>query len=747
VHFGIFLIVATLLASMVHSSALEEVFDQSSMVAVVSSHKNVDHAGLVSKIFQLAQRYDSASPQDEAVIGAELSKVVLQRRDLLKKELRSNPNTFLTHALPASVVKKMPDLVQSLLEQPVEIQGEITVVASEKPSLSQIRVDETLYDVTVQAQTGIKNYRLYFTGKEPDVVTGARVAVRGTRLDDDIVVSSSADAPTGSGTNSSGLTVVSAPTYTSPGPQKAIVMLINFTNNTSQPWDSSYISAEMFTNPDSVNLYYQDTTYGKVSVSGDVVGWFTVPYASTGCETNYYNWMVEADKVATASGVNFANYTRKIYITNGSDDCSFGGRGTIGGTPGWSLISQNLPGTIAHEIGHNLALHHAQLLDCKSSQIASSYAGCTIGVAPYGDYGDPSDVMGAWNYFGFNGPHRVALASLDTIQQQTVTASGVYVIETLESTNSTAVKSLKINKPDTGEAYYISYRQPVGFDAGLSSGLTNGASVIVWGGSPSVQTKLVDMTPGDGSMANAALTDGATFTDPMNGIAVTQLSHTPTAVTVDVKFPQPVCYKSAPSVYLSPVSQDGSDGKTLSYQVTVSNRDSSACAPATFSLSGQLPSGWTGSFSQPSITVAVGASVTAVFQVTPSAGIPDGAYPLSVYASDVADTTHVASVSGSYVSFTDVSPPVVTITSPLNGAKIKGAKPVTISVNAKDQNTIASIVISVAGKVLKTCTGVSSCSTNWAVNKLPVGQYVISASATDTSGTPKTGTASITVTR
>ncbi len=42
-----------------------------------------------------------------------------------------------------------------------------------------------------------------------------------------------------------------------PGDRKVAVLLVNFSNDTRQPWTLDYVRGVMFTNPDSVNALYQ----------------------------------------------------------------------------------------------------------------------------------------------------------------------------------------------------------------------------------------------------------------------------------------------------------------------------------------------------------------------------------------------------------------------------------------------------------------------------------------------------------
>src|SRR5205085_684391 len=113
-------------------------------------------------------------------------------------------------------------------------------------------------------------------------------------------------------------------------------------------------------------------------------------------------------------------------------------------------------------------------------------SGTTIGSnCSTGDYGDLFDTMGNVTSSHFNAYQKERLGWLNygsSLPVQTVTSSGSYQLTPYASTGSgvRALKILKGNDSSGGKAYYyVEFRQPVGFDSGLSSysGSTNGVLV------------------------------------------------------------------------------------------------------------------------------------------------------------------------------------------------------------------------------------------------------------------------------
>ncbi|EVU11701.1 peptidase M11 gametolysin domain protein, partial [Vibrio parahaemolyticus V-223/04] len=61
-----------------------------------------------------------------------------------------------------------------------------------------------------------------------------------------------------------------------------------------------------------VNDFYQENSYGKTWLSGQVAGWYTLPVSDQVCD--YPSVQAEADKMARADGIVLEDYQRIIYI-------------------------------------------------------------------------------------------------------------------------------------------------------------------------------------------------------------------------------------------------------------------------------------------------------------------------------------------------------------------------------------------------------------------------------------------------
>lgn len=736
-HFLILCGVAYYTATSLDTRIADEITIEEVLVAAVGGGKPEASVGqLTKKVLETAKAYQFAvTPEAQASLLEELTQLVGERRDALVALAKADPDKFLLATLPPGIQKQLPPSIQPLLEQEVDVEGEVTVIHRDaRPEAND--KEETIYDL--DTNSGNRYHLRYGKDKAPlGLTTGSRVKVHGVSVEDELVPTTAA-AGGGSGT-----TVTSTATAGVTGPRKAIVMLVNFTDSTSQPWTKEQVASLFFTASNSSSLFYQDNSFGQLALTGDVVGWLTLPMSYANCNSNYYTVASAADQAAVASGVNLSNYQHKVYFYNSNAGCSWGGQGTVGGNPSQAWIYGYYEASLnSHELGHNLSAHHAQSLYCGSKQI-DAYANCSVD-----EYGDHSSVMGnSYSYYPqFNGPHKVGEGWLPaSTHLQTVTSSGTYTITPTELSGS-SIKILKIPKPNTGDAYYFSYRQPLGFDSRLPAGLTSGASIHIWNGSVSSQTKMVDASP-DGDFHNAALIDGQSFTDSVNGITVTQVSHSADSVTLNVQLSGAQCVPSAPTFTMSPVSQ-GAAGTPLTYNLSLRNNDSSTCGNGTFTFGSTIPSGWGSSFSPASLTLSPGGQGSASVTVTPATGTADGTYTFTMRATESSVSVHTASAQASYVVYTplpDSTLPTVTITSPANGAKLKANGNTNISVSASDAGGIATITISTDGALRKTCTNATSCSFSWSNRSISTGSHLISAVATDKAG--NSNSASVTVTR
>jgi len=175
------------------------------------------------------------------------------------------------------------------------------------------------------------------------------------------------------------------------GPRKVLVMV-------SEGRDPAVFARSMFSSSEpSVKRMIEWQSAGTQTMVGDVVG----PYGglpASGCDE--YTAGVTLRNAAIAAGHNPDNYDHEVYVMPSGFDCTWSGRGTLGGRNVW--ISDGGVKTLAHELGHNFRLDHSKSIDCDSYSTPEGFGWSPLPpVTPdsrncsENEYGDDNDYMGS----------------------------------------------------------------------------------------------------------------------------------------------------------------------------------------------------------------------------------------------------------------------------------------------------------------------------------------------------------------
>lgn len=539
-------------------------------------------------------------------------------------------------------------------ETPVTVTGVLSVMYADDFENKRSELSYVVKDAATK-----EHFTLRFKNKEPkNLKTGMTVTAKGKARGKELFLDSDANggesiavAPVENalveGTSEvgtlTGSSLVGGDAVA--GEQKTLVMVANF-QDVGVTCSNPAVTDLMFSDPlgNSVDALYRQNSQGSVWLSGQVVGPYLINYTSTGT-CDYNAWGDAIDAAAVAAGIDLSPYSRKIYVMP-ENSCPAAGIGNVGGssTRAW-IFYCDVPDVFAHELGHNLGMLHAS--------------------TPTSDYGDTSDIMGLSvnKLRQINAPHKEQVGWLPDNRTQTVSQTGLYNVAPLEINPATAPAPLaiKLTKTDTGELYYLSYRQSIGFDANLSpTTQLDRLSVHLWNGTG--KTYLL-----------ATLADGESFVDAVNGITVTQVGHTPDYSTVQVDLAAAPCSRNTPLISASPTSQNGLPGASLNYTVSVTNTDSQSCAPSVFSLASSVPVGWNNTLSGSSLTLSPGQSAPFSVSITSPTGAVEGTYGANVSISDTASANHSASAAVNYVVLPQCTPaaPLVSI-SPANQSGLAG---------------------------------------------------------------------------
>ncbi|MBB3121695.1 MG2 domain-containing protein [Pseudoduganella violacea] len=452
---------------------------------------------------------------------------------------------------------------------------------------------------------------LNFAGKAPDLRSGMKLRVRGQKSGDMLTPDFVAVDDQGGGG--------AAALPNTLGEHKTLVLLVNFQDNTSQPYTLSEASNLVFT---QASNFYKENSQQQTWLSGAAYGWYTLPLSQASCDV--FKIEAAAKQAATNAGVNVAGYSHYIYLFPNTAACPWKGMGAVGGNPGSVFMNGGLDvAAVSHELGHNFGLQHSHGLECGAASMGTS---CTSV-----NYGDPLDVMGSTNPGHFNAFQKEQLGwlsggSLPSIT--TVQASGTFTLSAYEAAG-TGVKALKILKstdPTTGVKtwYYVEYRTASGSDSFIATllytNVTNG--VVVHTGADGNSSSLLDMTPASSTSYtydwnDPALPVGRAYTDAAAGVTITTnaVNGSSAIVTVNIGTPSTDCGRASPVLTPSPQTQSASAGTVLTYTITVTNMDNAACGSSDFTLQATPVAGWSESLGAGTLSIAPGASATTTLAV------------------------------------------------------------------------------------------------------------------------------------
>jgi hypothetical protein len=297
------------------------------------------------------------------------------------------------------------------------------------------------------------------------------------------------------------------------GPVRTVaVILFNFADDRRRPYTAEEAERIVFTGEDSVNRYLQESSFGHVSLAGDVLGWYTIGDSSKDCR--FGRWARAARQAALDDGDD-GSYQHYVFVFPYVPSCDWAGMAELPGTKAW-INGELTMRVVGHELGHNLGAHHASGLHCREGgrRVAVSDS-CMLE-----EYGDPFDIMGGgarhmsnWN--------KAKLGWLSPSNLATATSSGTYTLAAQE-TLTADVQLLRIPWGADGLFYYLELRQPFGsfFDNfGAADPAVNGISVRVAPDYASAdRSSLIDTNPATPGLEDAPLAMGRTFADPARGI-------------------------------------------------------------------------------------------------------------------------------------------------------------------------------------------------------------------------------------
>jgi M6 family metalloprotease-like protein len=576
------------------------------------------------------------------------------------------------------------------------------------------------------------------------------------------------------------LVVVSSPTGASAqtcstiGVQNVAVLLVSF-SDIAVPLSPQQVTYDFFGGNGGASLtgYWQEASYGQTSATGNVYPLTVGASASYSCST-VSQIFYDAVTAAKAQGIDLTPYQR-INIVFPDLNCYWSGftsTGSIGaGCNIWSTAEGTLTasisynsarymstqgqavGLIAHENGHQLGLEHAGTITDEPTAVL----GAPTSPGTIGEFNDFFSTMGNSTLTGhYVAPDKAEILNwlAPNTNYNVVTTSGAYTLQPFES-SPPGLKALKVQRGSGNAGYYlwVEYRQPVGYDSSTYTylGFMNYSGALIHYETPNLSSfgssvghrQVMDFTPSDvGSWYNTVLAPGQTWTDPYSDVSISVSSATSNGVTVSVSYSgASSCTSSAPSVSASPLNPSIYPGQTASYSVSITNNDSSGCSYSTINLGSTEPSGWSSSFSSPSVTLGPGQSASVTMGKGAPTGTPAGTYAVNLTAANTAaSTTDTANA-------TVVTMPTLAVSVSISGTSFvrPGTVPITASVTSggtpsSGAGVTFTLTAPNGSTTTQTATTGSNGTATWNYKlnaKSPAGTYSVAAQASLSSGSKK----------
>ncbi len=679
--------------------------------------KEDDLSKLTVKIASLTTKLRQDNFSEKNSIAALAEKRYAKLADLIETDAAE----VLRVALPADVLPKIPSDLENYFEKREETEGELEVIAA---------CEENDGRILYYLNNGKERLKLQFAKQPEELLTGARVSVNGNRVGDTIAVNYQE--------NTSDVQVLNAPLPNTFGEQKVLVLLVNFQDNQTQPFTIAQADDVIFNaaNSLSVTNYYREASYQQTWLTGNSYGWFTLPISGGTCD--FRQIATNAQQAATNAGINLSVYNKYVYVYPNIAACGSSGNAELGGDEAWINGSLALR-TITHELGHTYGLYHSRALDCDGVVIGSNCV--TV------EYGNMGDIMGATrgHFHAFQKERLGWLNYGASPPVTTVQTSGTYFIAPLASGDSQP-KALKILKStDSGGQrtwYYLEFRGSIGFDNFLST-YTNGnltSGIFITRNEESVprENYQLDMTPETQTWIDSALVVNRSYTDSSAGLTITPLSVGNNGATVNISFGNtpPPCVSANPTMVISPAGTRWTGaGSSISYNLTVTNNNTSNCTNNNFNLQSNVPSGWSATFSSSSLNISPGASATATLQVASPSSVPDGFYSVGVGANNSSNLNYAASqtltcaiasylgvnVSTNQTNYTRGQTVVAGSVVTANGSPVSGAN-VTFTITKPGNTTVT-------GNAVTAADGSASFSNIINRKRDPLGTYTVNVNA------------------
>lgn len=295
-----------------------------------------------------------------------------------------------------------------------------------------------------------------------------------------------------------------------------------------------------------VNDYWQEISGGAISFkTTKQVDWLSLNAPCSDLTNLRKEVLKHLDPDLAISDLSAATKKNVLVYMPSSATCNQSGRGYVG--YGFAYITYvDAPYIAAHELGHNVGLHHSSSITCEDGNYSGTVISPSKPHCQFTEYGSPYDIMGrapSASAGALDPSHALALkvpgftAADGTPGQHTISSLG---------TKTTAPRALRVTTVEDGRdmTYYVSLRGTEGADIHLNENgwgnyATLGVTVTKVDSRTPERSVLLDTTPGSKKRAKEDAWDGTlppntafTLGDGTTTITVNSADNTTATITV-----------------------------------------------------------------------------------------------------------------------------------------------------------------------------------------------------------------------
>lgn len=476
--------------------------------------------------------WSAAAPDQQAALVARGVVIATERREAMKTLIRLDPELAIRLSIATGDRAALPPAVADLLERTVAATADYDVAIAcalphEDEAISHDHGDE----ITRTLHLDGTPHQAFVYGRRLDVSSKNALPVHGVAIDDLVAVAESPirRLPAASGSPTvpyllgdelheaesaealdaleedlaaaeleAGPKGTAAATPWTEGDKTMLYIRVTFSD---EPDAEPLPLSQAETYQGNVALFYRQNSYGKATITTTFTPTLVLPNPAS-----YYNsssWttlLSHARSAARDAGYSTSNYNLYVVAARRLSSFSYAGQAYVGAA-GAHLNGDFALRCVAHELGHNFGLYHANYnYVAGESPISREAYPAAPKRSPDQDYGHRYNMMGTLGYttaFHFSAREKVFLDWIPEEDNPVVLQSGVHRLQRNDHIDATGLRSLRVPSGDAARPHFwLAYRRNYASGSYTTPYFSAGAEVV-WGRSVngSNGTLLIDTTP------------------------------------------------------------------------------------------------------------------------------------------------------------------------------------------------------------------------------------------------------------